>query len=248
MKEKVYLYKLNKEKLLREESQLLGLLPEWRKEKVSKIKPENSRIQSIAAGRLLDVAISRYLNIEISEVKWDFRENYVQDSNEKPIINFYEYVKQKDKIFYNISHSGDYVAVIVGEEPVGIDVENKDDKDFKVAKRFFTSNEVAYISEDQCRFRDVWTMKEAFLKCVGTGINGSLGNFEGDLVKTIGEGSEVSEGVIVSAKDRHGNGYELQGKEYHFVTARIGDGDYSLTICAENPKLTLDIEWVEVLL
>ena len=267
MKEKVYLYKIDKEIMLREESKIFGLLPEWRKEKAQKIKPQDSRLQSIAAGRLLDIAISRYLNIDISEVKWDFRELYPEKKPEEnlkmnpakeTVINFYVHDKlnkNNNKIYYNISHSGDYVAVVIGETPVGIDVENKDDKDFKVTKRFFAPDEVEYITKNlgnlninQYRFRDVWTVKEAFLKCVGTGINTSLGSFEGSRTKCYEEGSKTSEGVIVSVKDGNRNGYDLQGKEYHFVTLRLDDGDYSLTICAENPKLILDIERVEVLL
>ena len=275
MKEKVYLYKMDEETLLREESEIFELLPEWRKEKVQKIKPQGARLQSVAAGRLLDIAISKYLNIDISEVKWDFRAQYFDhEQKENAVINYYAFSDNKNSkknssqnlnknldndavniIYYNISHAGNYVAVAISETSVGIDVENKEDKDFKVTRRFFAPKEVECITGDlgdlfknQCRFRDVWTMKEAFLKCVGTGINTSLGGFEGDIRKDYEDGSGTSEGVIVSVKSGDRNGYDLQGKEYHFVTARLDTGEYSLTICSENPKLTLDIERVEVLL
>ena len=178
MNEKIYLYKMDRDALCQAESELFELLPEWRKVKARKMKAEDGKLQSIAAGRLLDLALADYLGQDVNEIDWCFLDN-------NALFNTYLH-NNKDVCFFNISHSGDYVAVVVGDAPAGIDVEYKDDKLFKVTGRFFTSAENDYIVKDdvaddekQCRFRDVWTMKEAFLKCVGTGINVSLKSFEG---------------------------------------------------------------------
>ena len=58
--EKIYIHKINKEMLLREESEIFRLLPEWRKEKVQKLKVESSRLQSLVAGRLLMLALEKH--------------------------------------------------------------------------------------------------------------------------------------------------------------------------------------------
>ncbi|MBP3717896.1 MAG: 4'-phosphopantetheinyl transferase superfamily protein, partial [Eubacterium sp.] len=139
---KIYIHKINREKLLREESEIFRLLPEWRKEKVQKLKVESSRLQSLVAGRLLSIALEKHPDAK-----------------------------------YNISHSGEYVAVAVSDEVVGVDIECKKDNDFKVTKRCFEAEAIEYISGDQSRFRDVWTVKEAFLKCKGIGISVPLNSF-----------------------------------------------------------------------
>ncbi|MCR4790967.1 MAG: 4'-phosphopantetheinyl transferase superfamily protein [Treponemataceae bacterium] len=87
-----------------------------------------------------------------------------------------EFNKLKIKIpYFSLSHSGDYAASIISDCPVGIDIEKMKnyDKDnnmsyfSKLAKRFFTSEEAKWISNDRLRFYQIWCAKEAFLKCSG---------------------------------------------------------------------------------
>lgn len=75
---------------------------------------------------------------------------------------------------YNVSHSGILWVCIVGEEPVGIDIQEVRPADYeKIADRFFTKDELHYVElwgEDG--FFDIWVRKEAYVKYLGAGFAG----------------------------------------------------------------------------
>jgi len=85
-----------------------------------------------------------------------------------------------DALFFNLSHSGNVIlfGVTRGGE-IGIDIEyiKKSIRAEKLARRFFSLHEHAYISSLPARhqheaFYRAWTRKEAFLKATGRGIAG----------------------------------------------------------------------------
>ncbi len=86
---------------------------------------------------------------------------------------------------FNISHSGNMVACAVADTPIGIDIEQIRPVHLSIAKRIFTQEELrslfgyaptaadfAKIPDDAMllRFFEIWTAKEAYGKCVGTGL------------------------------------------------------------------------------
>ncbi len=249
---KIYIHKINREKLLREESDIFRLLPEWRKEKVRKFKVESSRLQSLVAGRLLDLSLADYLDIDVTEVKW--HGNQVDRQYHDEINN--------RVVEFSISHSGVYVAVALSDIPVGIDVEIKEDRDFKITNRIMTGDDKAYILSEglteevrQMHFRDIWTIKESFLKCTGEGISVPLDSFASELYMPLlvrNEDDLISDsGVmrkIVSLGYEYKNNQPEEGdREYYVATTRVDGGICSLSICARDANLILDIKRVEVL-
>lgn len=82
-------------------------------------------------------------------------------------------------IHFNISHTGCYVACAVADKPVGIDIELIKPIELKIAERFFTPDEAAYIMVDnhERRFYEVWTKKESRIKWEGKGLHKSLTSF-----------------------------------------------------------------------
>jgi len=96
--------------------------------------------------------------------------------NSKPGLRFYE------NIHFNISHSGDWVVCAFSSLPVGIDVEKIRKVNFDIARRFFSDEEVNQLfslpKRDQTEFFfDLWTIKESYLKAIGTGLTRSLNSF-----------------------------------------------------------------------
>ena len=82
-------------------------------------------------------------------------------------------------IHHNISHAGHFIACAVADEPVGIDIELIKPIDMKIAERFFTKDEVAYIQRNQqphC-FYEIWTKKESRIKWEGKGLSKPLPSF-----------------------------------------------------------------------
>ena len=75
--------------------------------------------------------------------------------------------------FFNISHSGDYVVAAVSDVPVGIDLEQIGREASKALKRISSPSDWQYIMEGEnplVRMMEIWTRKEALVKCLGTGI------------------------------------------------------------------------------
>ena len=84
-----------------------------------------------------------------------------------------------DGVHFNLSHSGSWVVLAVGENPVGVDVEcfREGRKTEDLARRYFTPEEQAFASGSQECFLRIWTAKEARLKWDGTGLGVPLNGF-----------------------------------------------------------------------
>ena len=87
-------------------------------------------------------------------------------------------------VYFNLTHSGDWVLLAIAKAKVGIDVEHTERKNdvLAIADRYFFGPELAellaYPEADQKeRFFDYWTLKEAYIKARGEGISLGLSNF-----------------------------------------------------------------------
>lgn len=123
---------------------------------------------SLIGKTTVKIALSRILKIKVKQIEFDLTQ-YGQPFLKKP---------QYTSINFNISHSGNYVAIIISDNSnVGIDIEDKSDVDFDLMNLFCTKEEMYYITSSQQvkekteRFYELWTLKEAILKSDGTGIN-----------------------------------------------------------------------------
>jgi len=91
------------------------------------------------------------------------------------------YVKGRNNVFFNLSHSGKIAVCAVSQtHEVGIDIELIEDGKINaesIARRYFTADENEALQKTNyglpgfCR---IWTRKESFLKCTGEGIAGGL--------------------------------------------------------------------------
>ena len=120
MTAKIYLYKLDKEYILREGLGNTGLLPKCRIEKMVKYKNEEAKYQSFAAGRLLVMILSAESGMNQEDII------EILDSDKHSVDGRTVELPSGKLIHYNISHSGKIVTVATSEESIGIDVEGKD--------------------------------------------------------------------------------------------------------------------------
>lgn len=90
----------------------------------------------------------------------------------------------REDFHFNLSHTGNWVVIAFGDAEVGIDIEqiSRDAGKERLARRFFTENEQAYVfwdAETQAeRFFEIWTAKESYLKYLGTGLSKALDSFD----------------------------------------------------------------------
>lgn len=150
---------------------LLGLDPEKRA-RVEKIRQRKAKMRTVLADDLARTLLSWALSCEKSDISFSYGEYG------KPLLADGSY-------YFNISHSEDAVVAAVSARPVGIDVERIRDISPSIAKKFFCYNEQVYLfghepsdtdykstlsPDARMRFFELWTAKEAYLKCRGTGM------------------------------------------------------------------------------
>lgn len=81
-------------------------------------------------------------------------------------------------LFFNLSHSGDYVILGVGDCQLGVDIEKVSKFHSNVAKRMFTTKEQSWLGEDVKRFYQLWTLKESVMKACSKGLAIAANSFE----------------------------------------------------------------------
>ena len=93
---------------------------------------------------------------------------------DKPLLTKYtEHGKPylKDNEFYiSVSHKGNLAVCAVCEREIGIDIESVKTFDKRLADRICNEQELNYIGNDDLRFAQIWTIKEAYSKLCGHGI------------------------------------------------------------------------------
>lgn len=137
--------------------------PERRKMTLA-YKSEKSRALSLGAELLLFYAVRK----ENPGIK--LPPEYNLGLHNKP------YFKGMGGLYFNLSHSGDYAACIIGKEEVGVDIEQITTASKGVAKKCFTEFELNSIMREDGKpeedaFFTYWTLKESFLKAIGKGFN-----------------------------------------------------------------------------
>ena len=91
-----------------------------------------------------------------------------KDKNGKPYF-------VNSNIMFNITHSDNFVLIAVSDEEVGIDIQKIERIDElkldKLSRRIYNDNDYNYFNVDEnVTFIQIWTIKEAFLKCIGIGL------------------------------------------------------------------------------
>ena len=74
---------------------------------------------------------------------------------------------------FNLSHSSDRAVLAVDGGPVGVDIEKWVEDDYiSLARAAFHEDELAFLKNDPSAgtFFGIWTLKESYLKMLGTGL------------------------------------------------------------------------------
>jgi 4'-phosphopantetheinyl transferase len=164
-------------------SRWTAILDAEERERAGRFAFDRDRIDFIAAHALLRRMLSFHL--EQPAKQWRF----VTGEFGKPRIA--EQFRLPD-IDFNLAHTrGLVAAALVARGKIGVDVENIDatKADFQVAQNYFASPEIEILrtvpaSERAVCFFKFWTLKEAYLKAIGTGLGTPLDSFAFTLVPT----------------------------------------------------------------
>jgi 4'-phosphopantetheinyl transferase len=153
-----------------ERESLLLYLPQKSRQRLSLITNPESFDRSLLGELLTRYCIVRYALIPYEQIDFSYGEKG------KPLL------PQFPNVFFNMSHSAQMVACAMAETEIGIDVEHFRNVNFRVAERFFSAAEIADLlalheTERNNYFFTLWTIKESFLKAIGSGLTKSLNSF-----------------------------------------------------------------------
>ena len=144
------------------------------------------------------------------------------------------YFPHSQQFHLSISHSGDYWACAIGEQPMGLDLQDRElpqreetmeemlRRHQKMAHRFFHPLEAEFVDQDpRYNFLTVWTAREAYVKFTGQGIDK---HFSEHCV--IPENAATISGEIADIR------WSAMGKEFWKTYFR----DYTICVCTESPS------------
>ena len=149
------------------------LMSAEKKARVDRFRQLGDKKRTVAGEMLARKAIAQWCGVEAESIKFDSAEHG------KPFAVDLD-------VEFNISHSGNLVVCAVSDQPVGIDIELIRPVDLRTAKHFCTSEDLEYLfghtpsekefikTEEEAilhRFFQIWTAKEAYIKCVGSGFS-----------------------------------------------------------------------------
>jgi 4'-phosphopantetheinyl transferase len=140
------------------------------------------------------------------------------------------------RLAFNVSHVHALVTCAVAwERAIGIDVESFErDPPLEVAERFFAAPEAAELralpaGEQRAAFYEYWTLKESFIKAVGTGLSMPLHDFA---VRRSPPGL-IAYGAMTSPADW----------SFHRLTP-AQDCTVAMCIAATSHRATIDTRWL----
>lgn len=133
-----------------------------------------SRFTRLTGELMINYLLRRYYHLNRTDFK------IMRQEHGKPCLTGVE------NIYYNISHSGDYIVCALADTEVGIDIEKNAVARLAVARRFFHPQELGQLEklEETGRndlFFTYWSVKESFLKYTGSGLTRSLSSFYADV-------------------------------------------------------------------
>ena len=129
-----------------------ALLPTARQERICRCPRETTRLQLLAAGLLLRCILG------VTE-----ETPLLCTPQGKPYL--------KHGPCFNLSHSGHFAALAISDQPVGLDLQDMTHQPSpRLADRWFTPEEAAWIHGNPDRFFHVWTRKESVVKALGLGL------------------------------------------------------------------------------
>lgn len=193
----------------------LLLVEETRRSGVEKLRKEESKRLSLAAGLLL-----RYAFLSVNELS--LYNKIEVTAKGKPFLRSNEY-------FFSLSHSGEVAICAFSDGPVGCDIEKHREKVPEKRKKIFSSHEENIFqtldeSEQIPFFFQLWTSKESSTKLIGKGISYPFESF------TVMD-SQEAKGCI-----------NLEGRQLFLKSFQIEN--YTISLSAETPEFPREIKFL----
>ncbi|NCC16473.1 MAG: 4'-phosphopantetheinyl transferase superfamily protein [Clostridia bacterium] len=194
----------------------MEVVGEARRSKIEKMRKEESKRLSLAAGILLRYAflsvnqLELYNAIEITE-------------NGKPFLPNNEY-------YFSLSHSGKFAICGFADASIGCDIELVREKLPHTTKIFTDDEEKTFGALDEKEkklfFFYLWTCKESVTKWIGKGIAFPFHHF------SVMTGQQVKKTIVIEEKNLFLGSFQIE--------------NYIVSLCAETPELPREIKKMDL--
>lgn len=157
----IYKCKVDFEKEILRYENLLERTDDERKVQIAKLFQVNDKIRSLLSRKLTEYAICHFANVSPSSLSFG-KEKYG-----KPKL------LSHPKIFSNVSHCDSWIICAVDKKPIGLDIEKIANLNSDTLEIFCSTsecNELKVSAWPELQYYQYWTIKEATLKLVGTGL------------------------------------------------------------------------------
>lgn len=208
---KIYVVKIE-DILQLEFEKIMDKITSTKRKKIDKFVFRKDKLRALISEILLRTILVKDFGISDTNVKVG------ENKYGKPYIEGY-----KDCNF-NISHSGDFVVCAIDSKPIGVDIEQIVDTDYKsIIEVFFQEDDVNFILNGDAnqqinRFYEIWTLKESYTKAEGMGLSIPLNSF----------GFKINDETIKLVNS---------DKEYDFKIYDSFSG-YKMAVCSQNKQIT----------
>ncbi len=174
------------------------LMSDERKSKIDALSSDKDKRLSLGAGVLFEEGLKEF---GIADSSLCYGEH------KKP------YLKGNSSLFFSLSHSGKYCACAFYDKEIGIDIQKIKKVSDGTIKRVSAEREHAFLScldEDKKlqEFTRLWTIKESYMKYLGTGLTLAPKKIEiafGEEIKLFHEGKKAD----VIFEEQSIDGYKL---------------------------------------
>lgn len=168
----VYQYAFNTNNIvsLDEVNEFYNIVSYERREKINRFYFVKDKVHSLFAEIVLRYALWDQYGFKYMHMKFQ------QSEYGKP------YLPNNKDIFFNLSHSGNWVLCGISNKTLGIDVEQINEKELSIANKIYTKEECNHIftqsMENRVKeFYKIWTLKESYVKCIGKGLSIPFNSF-----------------------------------------------------------------------
>lgn len=154
----------------------LSLLSRQEHERATAFAFARDRRTFLATRVMIRSLLSRYAPVPAED--WRFTSNaYGRPRIDAPAL--------EPPLHFNLSHTHEFVVIAIARNAdIGIDIESRIPDEFDtIAADFFSAREIRWLNEAvdrraaELRFLQLWTLKEAYIKALGTGLSTTLDGF-----------------------------------------------------------------------
>lgn len=126
-------------------------------EKIESYKNEVDRIVHTISFTIPKIELAKVLQVNPEDIV------IIRNENEKP------YFKDYPMYHFSVSHSNSYVGFVLSKNQIGLDIEQRVNRDFKALNFVASSKEIEECKENDDKYA-LWTFKEAYAKYCSKGI------------------------------------------------------------------------------